>query len=1025
MESSSSSPSRNWRFNVFPSFCGEDLRKNFLSHFLKELQRKGITTFIDHEIKRSKAIGPELVAAIRGSRMAVILLSKNYASSTWCLNELLEIMSCKEAIGQTVMPVFYEVDPSDVRKQAGDFGNIFEETCLGKSEEVRQRWSRALTDLANLAGVDSRLWNNEADMIEKLALDISSALNVTPSRDFDDLVGIEAHIKNLKPLLSLESSEVRMVGVWGPAGIGKTTIARALYTRLSPTFQHSAFMGNIKETYRRINLDDYGSKLHMQEEFLSKLINHKDVKIPHSGVVRERLKDKRVFVVLDDVDELEQLIALAKEPRWFGPGSRIVVTTQDRQLLKAHGIHLVYKVELPSPTEALEIFCQSAFGQNHPCVGIRELALRVTHLAGYLPLSLTVLGSYLRGFSKEEWEYAMPRLTTSLDGKIEKTLRFSYDALHSKDKSIFLHIACLFNGKNVEDVKMLLENSNLDVDHGLKALADKSLIDTHWGCIHMHSLLQKMGREIVCQQSVHEPGKRQFLVDAEEIRDVLACKSGTATVLGISFDASKINGELSISKKAFKGMHNLQFLEIYKTWNAKSRLNLPQGLNYLPHKLRLLHWDSFPMRSLPSKFSAEFLVELRMRFSKLEKLWEGIIPLRSLKVMDVSYSRKLKEIPNLSNATNLKKFSADRCESLSAFPHVPDCIEELELSYTGITEVPPWIKNLCGLQRVCMTQCSKLTNISMNVSKLENLEEVDFSGSVDGILFTAIVSWLSGVKKRLTIKANNIEEMLPKCLPRKAYTSPVSLDLSGNEDIKTISDCIKHFSQLHKLDIGECRKLTALPQLPESLSELNAQECESLERIHGSFHNPDICLNFANCLKLNREARELICASPSRYTILPGEEQPGMFKDQTSGDLLKVVHMIQRPFPRFLRYKACIRLLARSAVYDDDSGGIARVACCIRRICDGSVVRDESRESHIPVLVKDHLFTFGGSLILNEGNEPEVDATFSELMFEFKANIKMEIKGCQFTVLGGKRAYATYSRWNEEVSRLQDKRIKP
>lgn len=371
--------------------------------------------------------------------------------------------------------------------------------------------------------------------------------------------------------------------------------------------------------------------------------------------------------------------------------------------------------------------------------------------------------------------------------------------------------------------------------------------------------------------------------------------------------------------------------------------------------------------------------------------------------MDLSFSRKLKEIPNLSNATNLKKFSADLCESLSAFPHVSDCIEELELSSTGIVEVPPWIENLCSLHKLCMKQCSKLTNICMNISKLENLEEVNFSGSVDGLPFNAIVSWVSGVKKRLTIRANNIEEMLPKCLPRKAYTSPVSLDLSGNEDIKTI------------------------PQLPESLSELNAQECESLERIHGSFHNPDICLNFANCLKLNREARELISASPSRYTILPVEEQPGMFKDQTSGDLLKVVHMIQRPFPGFLRYnyKACIRFLARSAVYDDDSGGIARVDCCIRRKCDGSVVRDESLELHIPVLVNDHLFTLGGSLILNEGNEPEVDATFSELMFEFKANIKMEIIGCQFTVLGGKRDYDTYYRWNEEVSRLQDKKIKP
>lgn len=306
------------------------------------------------------------------------------------------------------------------------------------------------------------LRNNEADMIEKLMVDISNALIVTPSRDFDDLVGIEAHITKLNPLLSLESTEVRMIGIWGPAGIGKTTVARALYNRFSPMFQHTAFMEKIRETYRRINLDEYGSKLHLQEQYLSKLINQKDIKIPHLGVVRGRLKDKRVLVVLDDVDELEQLNALANEPRWFGSGSRIIVTTQDKQLLRAHGIDCVYKVGFPSRSEALQIFCQSAFEQKYPCVGIRELALQVTDLAGYLPLGLAVLGSYLRGFSKEDWKYAMPRLSTILDGKVEKTLRYSYDVLHSKDQGVFLHIACLFNGKNVEDIKTLLANSNLD-----------------------------------------------------------------------------------------------------------------------------------------------------------------------------------------------------------------------------------------------------------------------------------------------------------------------------------------------------------------------------------------------------------------------------------------------------------------------------------------------------------------------------------------------------------------------------------
>lgn len=389
--------------------------------------------------------------------------------------------------------------------------------------------------------------------------------------------------------------------------------------------------------------------------------------------------------------------------------------------------------------------------------------------------------------------------------------------------------------------------------------------------------------------------------------------------------------------------------------------------------------------------------------------------------MDLSHSRKLKEIPHLSNATNLKKFSVCECQSLNAFPHVPDSIEELELSFTGIEEVPPWIGNLSRLHNFWMMRCPKLTNISMNISKLENLEVVDFSDGVrGGIPFSATIYWVSGVKKCLTLRANNIEEMLPKCLPKKADTSLVTLDLSCNEDIKTIPDCIKHLSQLHKLDIGERRKIVSLPQLPDSLSELNAQECESLERIYGSFNNPEICLNFANCLKLNQEARELIYKSASKYAILPGEECPAIFTNEASENYVKV-HMIRRPpLTRFLRYnyKAYITLVARSAVYDDDSGGILRVAFCIRRKHDGNVVGSKLHESHIPVLVKDHLFILGGSSILNEGNDPEVETTFSEILFEFKANIKMEIIGCQSTVLEDKQDDAAEYKCNQE---FQDK----
>lgn len=147
-----------WRYDVFPSFNGQDVRRNFLSHLLCEFNRKGINTFVDDQIRRSESIGPELARAIRASRIGIVILTKNYASSSWCLDELLEIMECRKTADQKVMPIFYDMDPSDVRKQTGDFGMAFERTCEGKTEEQKQSWRKALTDVANIGGEHSHNW---------------------------------------------------------------------------------------------------------------------------------------------------------------------------------------------------------------------------------------------------------------------------------------------------------------------------------------------------------------------------------------------------------------------------------------------------------------------------------------------------------------------------------------------------------------------------------------------------------------------------------------------------------------------------------------------------------------------------------------------------------------------------------------------------------------------------------------------------------------------------------------------------
>ncbi|KAG2302673.1 hypothetical protein Bca4012_061004 [Brassica carinata] len=154
---------------VFPSFHGPDVRKGILSHLHIVFARKKITVFNDQAMERCQPIGSALIQAIREAKASIVLISKNYASSRCCLDELLEILKCKESSGQIVMPIFYDVDPSDVKKQKGDFGVIFKTTCEGATEEQKRRWIEALTCVATITGEHSRNCADEAAMLEKIS----------------------------------------------------------------------------------------------------------------------------------------------------------------------------------------------------------------------------------------------------------------------------------------------------------------------------------------------------------------------------------------------------------------------------------------------------------------------------------------------------------------------------------------------------------------------------------------------------------------------------------------------------------------------------------------------------------------------------------------------------------------------------------------------------------------------------------------------------------------------------------------
>ena len=158
--SSSSPPSSN-RWDVFLSFHGKDTRRTFTSHLYNALDQAGISTFIDdHALEKGQEISSALLDAIRNSRMFIVVLSEDYASSRWCLDELAEILSCDRTKIQ-VVPVFYYVDPAHVGHQKGSFAKALESHRKRYSVDMIEKWKSALSQIAKLSGHHLRKEANE------------------------------------------------------------------------------------------------------------------------------------------------------------------------------------------------------------------------------------------------------------------------------------------------------------------------------------------------------------------------------------------------------------------------------------------------------------------------------------------------------------------------------------------------------------------------------------------------------------------------------------------------------------------------------------------------------------------------------------------------------------------------------------------------------------------------------------------------------------------------------------------------
>ncbi|XP_021802115.1 TMV resistance protein N-like, partial [Prunus avium] len=458
-------------------------------------------------------------------------------------------------------------------------------------------------------------------------------------------------------------------------------------------------------------------------------------------------------------------------------------------------------------------------------------------------------------------------------------------------KEVFLDIACFFKGAGKDFVIEILEGCDLNPKYDLEVLVEKALINiTKEGYIWMHDLIQKMGKEVVRQESPTEPGKRSRLWFHEDVYHVLTENTGTDKIKGImvKLPAGLESDEVCLNAESFSKMKNLR---LFINHNAR----LSGEVDYLPNELRLLSWPEYPSQSLPANFNSKKLVDLTLPRSCILRL---DLQFKSLKFINVEHSKFLRKTPDFSGVPNLEnlnlnyctslvelhpsagflqklvKLSLKGCRSLTLFPRIVNlksllelnlygCIslenfpeitgkmeslKNLGLSNTSIKELPSSsIRHFTRLEKLYLARCKNLTILPCSIYELKHLEEISVSNcskfvsfpkmakSEDSRSAESLVTLHGGnlafpKLSRFYVGGSNLSDIADFLLTLDCMTTLTRLDLSGSNFV-SLPICINNFVHLNELWLVGCKRLREIPDLPQALRLLDVSDCLSLETV--------------------------------------------------------------------------------------------------------------------------------------------------------------------------------------------------
>ncbi|XP_030546483.1 disease resistance protein RPV1-like [Rhodamnia argentea] len=817
---SSTHPMKDFVNSLLTGFRGADTKRHLANRLFAGLTDAGIRVFKDKkEPKADKEIDPALVEAIGQSKISIPIISPEYVASKSCLMGLAKMLDCRGTKNLAIIPIFYGINPSDI----GSGDHQIDSTLLDS-------WKSVLHDIGHLKRYClDHASDQDGRLISELVSYVTRLLKEAELVGTSMLVGLENQFVNMMPSLDVDyhnkqvveirGNKVRMVGIHGIGGIGKTTLAKFVYNQLYPLFEGCSFLGNIREISKTKPLEN------LQSQLVSDLLNQEPISLGslEEGIyyIKHRFRIMRVLIVLDDVDERHQLEAFAGNLNWFGSRSRVIVTTRNAGLLNIPKVFKTYEVEPMDSDQGFRLFCQHAFGGSSPHEGYGRLSRKIVSKTAGLPIAIEVVGSYLYRQNKRKWNETLKKLKKERVDTVHRILMTSYEALDQGTKDIFLDIACFFIGKDKTNPFYMWEDCGFYPSSGIESLLLKSLVKIEENNkLSVYNPLRDLGRAIVCKEDPANPGRRSRVWNHKEALDTLRSKEGPKMVqaLCLKFNNGSDN---TFTREEFESLSKLRFLKLDKA-------NIGGNFMDLLSNLRWLNWRGCPATFEAVNLHLKNLVILDLSGSKVNQDWGwSRIQMPRLKVLNLTGCDEMLITPNFSGYPLLEMLILEGCSQL--------------------VKIDPSVCRLRSLVSLNVRSCSNLSMLPQGIGDMESLKEL----LIDGTSIHEIPESIARLKKLETLGASNCYSLIK--LPLSIRLEALSMLLLDNAKIFELPDSIGSLVKLKRLSLRDCQEIEKLPdsigklgyslveldlsgtlilELPDSMSDLRLLRVLKMERCH-------------------------------------------------------------------------------------------------------------------------------------------------------------------------------------------------